>query len=344
MKALPVTIGLNFIAIIIIYVVSIPLGVYAAVKRNGLFDQVSSIVLFLLYSIPNFWLASLLIMFFATVPCWLHESPLPPDGLCTELSARADSDSEWSTDATYFCDDDEIEDRDEIQTASVCLDLHESYSDFDQCRTDLRSNMDEVLGDKPRYEALAALDDSVLPPKDKAAIAELIDLSDGAHWDVLPSGGLESLEAASMSYLDWLIDRLKHLFLPLLVMTYAGFASLSRYARTTMLETIQENYVRTARAKGLSERIVVYKHAFRNSLITIVTLMGNLLPAMIGGSVIVEYIFNIQGMGLLGFDAILQRDYPVIMAITSFSAFLTLLGILLSDILYSVVDPRVSQE
>ena len=147
-----------------------------------------------------------------------------------------------------------------------------------------------------------------------------------------------------MSYWEWLLDRIKHLFLPILVMTYAGFASLSRYARTTMLETIQEDFVRTARAKGLSERVVVYKHAFRNSLITIVTLMGNLLPAMIGGSVIVEYIFNIQGMGLLGFDAILQRDYPVIMAITSFSAFLTLLGILLSDILYSVVDPRVSQE
>jgi hypothetical protein len=282
-------------------------------------------------------------MFFATVPCWLHGTPIPPDEICSEMTERSDDAPDWETEAKPYCAD-EVGDLEAIQVTSVCLDLYDNFAGYAECRTQLVSNVEEILGDMPRYEAEEALAASELSDKDNQAISEFLDLQDGAHWDVLPSGGLESLGAESMSYLDWLWDRILHLFLPILVMTYAGFASMSRYARTTMLETIQEDYVRTARAKGLSERVVVYKHAFRNSLVTIVTLMGNLLPALIGGSVIVEYIFNIQGMGLLGFDAILQRDYPVIMAITTFSAFLTLMGILLSDILYSVVDPRVSQE
>jgi peptide/nickel transport system permease protein len=119
---------------------------------------------------------------------------------------------------------------------------------------------------------------------------------------------------------------------------------LSRFARTSMLDTISQDYVRTARAKGLSERIVVFRHAFRNSLISIVTLLGSLLPGMIGGSVIIEVIFTIDGMGKLGFQSILARDYPVIMAITAISAVLTLLGVLISDVLYSIVDPRISVE
>jgi peptide/nickel transport system permease protein len=127
-------------------------------------------------------------------------------------------------------------------------------------------------------------------------------------------------------------------------MVYSGFTVLSRFARTSMLDTISQDYVRTARAKGLSERIVVFRHAFRNSLISIVTLLGSLLPGMIGGSVIIEVIFTIDGMGKLGFQSILARDYPVIMAITAISAVLTLLGVLISDVLYSIVDPRISVE
>lgn len=231
-KALPVTIGLNVLALIVVYTLSIPLGVIAAVKRNSTFDHASSLILFTLYSIPSFWLATLLIMMFSS------------------------------------------------------------------------------------RQAL----------------------------DILPSVGLHGDMPWDMSYLEWLWDFIKHLIMPVLVMSYGGLASLSRYARTSMLETISEDYIRTARAKGLDESIVIWKHAFRNSLITIVTLLGNLLPALIGGSVIVEYIFSINGMGRLGFDAILARDYPVIMAITTFSALLTLVGILISDILYSIVDPRVTQK
>ena len=111
-----------------------------------------------------------------------------------------------------------------------------------------------------------------------------------------------------------------------------------------MLEVLRQDYIRTARAKGLSEKIVIFKHAFRNSLIPIVTLLGYLLPGMFGGSVIIESIFSIPGMGQLGFEAVLSRDYPVVLAIATISAFLTLLGLLVSDLLYVWVDPRISYE
>jgi peptide/nickel transport system permease protein len=111
-----------------------------------------------------------------------------------------------------------------------------------------------------------------------------------------------------------------------------------------MLEVINQQYITTARAKGLSETRVVLVHALRNSLVPLVTLMASLLPGLIGGSVIVESIFSMPGIGRLGFEAILSRDIPVIMAIASISALLTLVGILLSDIMYAVVDPRIRLE
>lgn len=230
--ALPITVGLNVVALILIYIISIPIGILGAVRRGRAFDHVSSIILFILYSAPNFWLGTMLIMTF----------------------------------------------------------------------------------------------------------------SSKQNWDILPSVGLHAENAADLSFLAWLWDWFLHLILPITVLTYGGFASLSRYMRTSMLEAIEQDYVRTARAKGLSEWIVVMKHAFRNALVTVVTLVANILPIMIGGSVIIEFIFSINGMGKLGFDAILARDYPVIMAITTFSALLTLVGILLSDIMYGVVDPRIRQE
>ena len=133
-----------------------------------------------------------------------------------------------------------------------------------------------------------------------------------------------------------------HLALPLLCMTYGGLASLSRYARTGVLDVIRADYIRTARAKGLSEPMVIIKHAVRNGMIPILTLLGSLLPALIGGSVIIEVIFNIPGMGLYLFESIQARDYNAIMAVLLSSTMLTLFGLLLSDISYAVVDPRIS--
>lgn len=166
----------------------------------------------------------------------------------------------------------------------------------------------------------------------------------GDYWDILPVYGISSIGAHSLSFFPWLADRIWHLILPVFCLTYGGLAYLSRLTRANMLEVIREDYVRTARAKGLSERVVIFKHAFRNALLPIITLLAFLLPSMFGGSVIIESIFSIPGMGQLGFEAVLSRDYPVIMADVTISALLTLVGLLISDILYAAFDPRIKLE
>ncbi|MFP5213098.1 MAG: ABC transporter permease [Acidobacteriota bacterium] len=166
----------------------------------------------------------------------------------------------------------------------------------------------------------------------------------GDFWDIFPVYGISSIQAENWSIFRWLIDRAWHLVLPITCLTYGGLAYLSRLTRANMLEVVREDYVKTARAKGLSERIVIFKHAFRNALLPIITLLAFLLPSMFGGSVIIESIFSIPGMGQLGFEAVLSRDYPVIMAITTISAMLTLVGLLISDILYAALDPRIKLE
>ncbi len=135
-----------------------------------------------------------------------------------------------------------------------------------------------------------------------------------------------------------------HLALPILCLTYGSLAALSRYMRTGLLDVIRSDYVRTARAKGLPELQVIGKHALRNGLLPILTLLAGLLPAVLGGSVIIEYIFGIPGMGLWTIDSIYQRDYNVIMAVQLFSTVLVLVGILLTDLSYALVDPRIRYE
>jgi peptide/nickel transport system permease protein len=140
------------------------------------------------------------------------------------------------------------------------------------------------------------------------------------------------------------MDRIWHLVIPSLMSALAGIAVLSRYVRSQMLEVIGQDYVRTARAKGLDEDTVIYRHALRNALLPFITMFGFLLPALIGGSVIFEQIFAWPGLGRLGYDAILSRDFPVILTINFIAAVLTLAGTFLSDILYAVVDPRIRLE
>lgn len=231
-ERLPVTVQLNVISILLVYLIAIPFGVYSATRPNTLPDRTLTLLFFFLYSLPSFWVAMLLMMF----------------------------------------------------------------------------------------------------------------LGGGDFWDLFPVYGISSIGAESLTWRQWLMDRLWHLVLPVTCMTYGGLAYLSRLTRAGMLEVIREDYVRTARAKGLSERVVIFRHAFRNALLPIVTLLAFLLPAMFGGSVIIESIFSIPGMGQLGFEAVLSRDYPVIMAITTISALLTLVGLLLADILYAALDPRIKLE
>ena len=157
-------------------------------------------------------------------------------------------------------------------------------------------------------------------------------------------GGWISDWAEGFGFFGQMINIAWHIVLPVITLTYGGFAFLSRYTRANMLEVINQQYIITARAKGLSDKKVVFVHAFRNSLVPLVTLMATLLPSLLGGSVIVEKIFSIPGMGKLAFDAILSRNIPVIMAITSISAVLTMVGILLADLVYGFVDPRIRLE
>ncbi|RXJ01111.1 ABC transporter permease [Anaerobacillus alkaliphilus] len=151
-----------------------------------------------------------------------------------------------------------------------------------------------------------------------------------------PVGGVSTL-GADFS----ILDRLHHLILPAIVLATADMAGLTRYTRSSMLEVINQDYIRTARAKGFRERTVIYKHGLRNGLIPIITIFGLMLPGFIGGSVIVESLFSWPGIGKLFIDATFERDYPVIMAITMFGAVLTVLGNLIADILYAVLDPRI---
>lgn len=151
-----------------------------------------------------------------------------------------------------------------------------------------------------------------------------------------PTGGAATLNAPFS-----IIDRIHHLILPAFVLATAEMAALTRYMRSSMLDVMKQDYIRTARSKGFTNSKVIYKHGLRNGLIPIITLLGLMLPSFIGGSVIVESIFSWPGIGLLFIDAAFQRDYPVIMAITVIAAVLVVLGNLIADILYAVFDPRI---
>ena len=164
------------------------------------------------------------------------------------------------------------------------------------------------------------------------------------HINLFPPGGLSSIYADELTFFPWLADRLWHIFLPVLCLSYTGFAYLTRQVRAGMLDELQMCYIRTARAKGLSERVVIFRHAFRNSIITVITITATLLPAMFTGSVVIERIFSINGMGLLAFEAVTTRDYNVVMAVATIAGFLNLFCFLLADIAYGIADPRISFE
>jgi peptide/nickel transport system permease protein len=147
---------------------------------------------------------------------------------------------------------------------------------------------------------------------------------------------------SDMSWWDIFVERAIHMILPVFCLTYGSLAYLSRQMRGGILSVFRQDYIRTARAKGVPEGKVVWKHAFRNSLIPIITIFASLFPAAISGSFIIENIYSIPGMGQMALSALVSRDYPVVFTVMMFSAFLTLVGTLMSDILYAFVDPRIS--
>jgi peptide/nickel transport system permease protein len=163
----------------------------------------------------------------------------------------------------------------------------------------------------------------------------------GVHLDWLPISGLKSLNYEQFSWAGKVVDRVSHLTLPVLLSAFGGLAGMSRYMRSNMLEVARQDYITTARAKGLSETKVIFKHALRNALMPVITVMGLSVPGLIGGSVIFESIFAIPGMGQLFYSSVMSRDYPVVMGGLVIGAVLTLGGNLLADIGYAMADPRV---
>lgn len=227
MERFPVTILINFLSLIIIIAVAVPIGVLSAVHQDSLFDKITAVLVFIGFAVPTFWLALLLMIFF------------------------------------------------------------------------------------------------------------------GINLGWLPISGLRSLNYEYLGTADRFIDLVKHLILPVFVSAFGGLAGLSRYMRANMLEVIRQDYIMTARAKGLSERDVIYKHALRNALLPAITILGLSIPGLIGGSVIFETIFAIPGMGQLFYMAVMARDYPTVMGILLIGAILTLLGNLIADVSYAAADPRI---
>ncbi|MFN8276533.1 MAG: ABC transporter permease [Chitinophagales bacterium] len=170
----------------------------------------------------------------------------------------------------------------------------------------------------------------------------IIFLCGGDYLDIFPPFGLGDTTVEADGWLVRIADLAHHLALPLFCATYTSFAFLSRQMRGAMMGVLRQDYIRTARAKGLDDKKVIWKHAFRNSLLPIITIFASIFPALISGSLIIEYLFTVPGIGQTTYMAVVQKDYPYILTTTMFSAMLTLLGYLVADILYAVVDPRIS--
>jgi peptide/nickel transport system permease protein len=176
-----------------------------------------------------------------------------------------------------------------------------------------------------------------------AATMAIVFICGGDFLYLFPPGGLNSLDySPQWSLWHRIKDQSWYLFLPVVLLSYDGFAGLSRYMRASMLDVMSQDFVQMARAKGLAERVVIFKHVLRNSLIPQVTILASIVPGIIGGSVIIETIFSIPGLGQLGYESVLARDYPTVLTLLTVSAVLTLIGILVSDLLLAAVDPRIA--
>ena len=157
----------------------------------------------------------------------------------------------------------------------------------------------------------------------------------------LPISGLHSLGYENLNSFSQFIDLLKHLILPVTVSSLSGLAGISLYVRNGMLDTLHQDFITTARSKGVTEKKVIFIHALKNAILPLITIIGLSIPGLIGGSVIAESIFAIPGMGKLFYDSVLMRDFPVIMGVLTIGSFLTLIGTLIADLGYAWADPRI---
>ena len=171
--------------------------------------------------------------------------------------------------------------------------------------------------------------------------ALLVLFGGGSFWSLFPLGGFRSENWEALSFWNRVTDQVRHMFLPVVCYMIGGFATLTILTKNSLMENMSQDYVRTAFAKGLHRRRVIFVHALRNSLIPLATGLGHVFSLILAGSFLIERVFNIDGMGYLGYTSILQRDYPVALGILVVSSLLMLVGNIISDIIYAVVDPRI---
>ncbi len=342
-ERIPITLLLNVITIPIIYLLAIAIGVKAATDRGGSFDVSSGVIMLALWSIPTMLAGVLLLGFFANVQHWQW---FPTAG----ISSRAAQDMAFMPHWGSLLDVGKL-----FLGIGLGTTLAVWLSRWD--KRQLRTLVAAALGTATGIWMAAShpeflwLNWIFLPLFGAVTIGGLAWMlygpfrvtGLGIFGAIL--GTLIAVQLMGDGYIrGFLLDRIWHLVLPIVCLSYGGFAALSKLTRTSVLENLNSDYARTARAKGLGEQDVLWKHVFRNSLLPLITVAAGLLPALLGGSLIVENIFSINGMGQLAVEAVKSRDREMVLSITWISGFLTLIGYLIADFMYTLVDPRVTYD
>jgi ABC-type dipeptide/oligopeptide/nickel transport system permease component len=343
-ERVPITLLLNLIAIPIAYVIAIAVGVHAATERGKSFDVGSSITLLGLWSIPTMLAGVLMIGFFASDQYWRW---FPAAGLSEREALDMPFMPHWlslSDAVTVLA----------CAIIGVVLLVLISRRAPKTVRTGVLAVLGAVMGTlmahglpgETSYWAygvfalvLGALFGSVGITEFAGFRTGVMGLL-GFFLGIIAAGHFVHGEFVR----GFLVDRLWHLALPVICLAYNGFAFLAKLTRTSVLENLLADYARTARAKGVPEKQVLWRHVFRNSLLPLITVAASLLPGLLSGSVIVENIFSIDGMGKLAVEAVKARDRELVLSITLISGMLTLVGYLIADICYAIADPRVSYE
>ncbi len=343
-ERVPITLLLNVLTIPIIYLIAIAIGVRAATKRGELFDIGSGLIMLGLWSVPTMLAGVLLMGYFSNDQFW---HIFPTSGLNYREAYDMPFLPHWSN---AF---EPIKLLFSFLVGGFVL-IYLSIKGPRRVRAIIMGLLGLILGGvfatnmagEPGGITIGLITlfvTGLFYALGDMEYASFRTLSMGL-LGIFVGGYVASLTLEGEFVRGFLVDRIWHLVLPVATLTYGGFAFLTKLARTSVLENLLSDYARTARAKGASEHDVLWRHVFRNSLLPLITVSAALLPSLLGGSVIVESIFSIDGMGKLGVEAVKSKDREVVLAITLIGGLLTLVGYLIADFFYAIADPRVSYE
>jgi len=344
-ERVPITILLNVLSIPLVYTLALLVGVRAATERGRSFDVSSGVIMLALWSVPTMLAGVLMIGFFSNDQFWHW---FPTAGLSDRQALDMPFMPHWSNlgDVGLL-----------FLSIAVFLSLYLYLARLSDIR--IRAGLFGLTGLGLGLAMVAGLSEQnqslmlwILLPAVFAVCSWWFATTDydlmrllGFALAGLVVGVLIAIYAMQGEWLrGYLLDRIWHLVLPVLCLSYGGFAGLAKLTRTAVLENLMADYARTARAKGLSDHVVLWRHVFRNSLLPLITVAASLLPSLLAGSVIVESIFSIEGMGKLAVEAVQTRDRELVLSITLIGGVLTLIGYLIADILYAIADPRVSYD